>query len=205
MVVLAILAVVGVVMYVQRSPSDGAKPDVHSSVGRDILVMRTPGGLLEVSTVRATELFDTKYVYSLLGMKVGETAPHIRVPAMYRYHVELAPEWVIRRSGETFSVIAPAVKPSLPVAVDLAQMQKDVGGTWYLIPFGDAEDLDALEKRITAKLEEKARSSVYVNMQRDAARKTVREFVEKWLITQQEWKVAQRPTIVVIFSDEAPR
>ena len=76
-------------------------------------------------------------------------------------------------------MIAPPVKASLPVAVDLAKMQKDVSGSWYLVVFNDKEDLDALEKEITAKLEAKAKSDVYRNMQRDAARKTVEEFVEK--------------------------
>jgi len=78
-----------------------------------------------------------------------------------------------------FKVIAPPVKASLPVAVDLARMEKDVGGSWYLVVFNDKEDLDALEKEITARLEAKAKSDVYRNMQRDAARKTVEEFVGK--------------------------
>ena len=34
-----------------------------------------------------------------------------------------------------FTLVAPAVKPSLPVAVDLAGMQKDVAGAWFLLPF----------------------------------------------------------------------
>ena len=55
-----------------------------------------------------------------------------------------------------FTVVTPPVKPSLPVAVDLAKMEKDVGGSWMLVPFNEDEDLDALEREITAKLAEKA-------------------------------------------------
>jgi len=163
--------------------------------------MRTRGGLLEVSTIRAHEQFDKKFVYSVLGVTVGETVPHIRVPAVYRYHIELAPEWKIVRTDEVFTVVTPPVKPSLPVAVDLARMEKDVGGSWVLIPFNEHEDLNALEREITARLAEKAGSPVYLQMQREAARRTVAEFVRKWLVTQESWKAARQPRIEVMFGD----
>lgn len=174
---------------------------VHSGVGSEILVMRTSGGLLEVSTINANEQFDKKFVYSVFGMRIGETVPHIRVPAVYRYHIELAPKWKIIRTDDVFTVVTPPVKPSLPVAVDLAKMEKDVGGSWILVAWNDDEDLDALEREITAKLAEKAKSSVYLQMQREHARKTVTEFVEKWLVTQESWKAAKQPRIEVLFAD----
>ena len=34
-------------------------------------------------------------MYSVLGHEVGETVAHIRVPATYRYHIELAPKWKV--------------------------------------------------------------------------------------------------------------
>jgi hypothetical protein len=73
--------------------------DVVSGLGTEILVMRTPGGLLEVSRITATEQFDKKCVYTVLGRKVGETVAYIRVPAVFRYHIELAPEWEVYRTG----------------------------------------------------------------------------------------------------------
>lgn len=175
--------------------------EVASGPGTEILVMRTPGGELEVARIIATEQFDKKFVYSVLGAEVGKTVAHIRVPATYRYHIELAPEWEVTRRGEVFKVITPPVKPTLPVAVDLAKMEKDVGGDWYLVVLNDQQDLDALEREITAKLEEKAKSDVYVGWQRDGARKTVTEFVEKWLVTQQAWKAAEKPRIEVEFGE----
>lgn len=163
--------------------------------------MRTPGGLLEVARLQVMEQFDKKFIYTLVGLEVGETVAHIRVPATYRYHIELAPEWEVYRKGDVFTVITPPIKPSLPVAVDLAKMEKDVGGTWYLVPFNDVEDLDALEREITAKLEQKASSDVYRGLQREAARKTVKEFVAKWLVTQQEWKDTETPRVEVAFGE----
>jgi hypothetical protein len=176
--------------------------DVRSGPGNEILVMRTKGGLLEVSTIRANEQFDKKFVYTVLGLKVGETVPHIRVPAVYRYHVELAPEWTIIRTGDVFTVVTPPVKASLPVAVDLAHMQKDVGGTWILIPFNEQADLESLQREITATLAAKADSPAYRQLQREDARKTVTEFVKKWLVTQAQWQSESRSTIRVLFPDE---
>jgi hypothetical protein len=176
--------------------------DVVSGLGEETLVMRTPGGLLEVSTIHANEHFDEPFTYSLLGIEIGRTVPHIQVPAVYRYHIELAPEWPVRRLDRAFTVVAPAVKPSLPVAVDLARMQKDVGGSWVLVALNADDDLDALERQITAKLATKASSAVYLQMQREQARQTVVEFVRKWLMTQGRWQNAADLAIRVRFADE---
>ena len=202
---IAVVVGFGVVLWLfasSRLTSRSGGEEVHSALGREILVMRTPGGLLEVATIRATEQFDTTFTYKVLGLKVGETVPHIRVPATYRYHVELAPEWQVRRREAVFSVIAPPVRASLPVAVDLGQMQKDVGGSWVLVPFNATDDLDALQRRITGKLAEKAESPAYLQLQREQARRTVTEFVRKWLVTQQEWQSATHPQVQVRFADE---
>jgi hypothetical protein len=176
--------------------------EVHSGPATEILVMRTKGGLLEVSRILATEQFDTRFVYSVLGFEVGETVPHIRVPAVYRYHIELAPEWRIIRTGSLFTVVTPPVKPSLPVAVDLANIQKDVGGTWLLLPFNRSDDLNALERKVTPTLADKAGSPAYLQLQREEARKTVTEFVKKWLVTQTPWTTELGATIRVFFADE---
>jgi hypothetical protein len=175
---------------------------VRSAASDEILVMRTRGGLLEVSRIHATEVLDTRFVYSVLGIPVGETVPSIRVPAVYRYHVELAPEWRVLRTGEVFTVVAPPVQPSLPVAVDLGRMEKSASGTWVLLPFTETDALDELERSVTAKLAAKARSPAQIERQRAAARRTVLEFVRKWLVTQAQWQSAARPRIRVLFADE---
>lgn len=199
---LAVVAWFGYQRLADLLPWSRTAGEVRSGIGNEILVMRTRGGLLEVATIRATEQFDKKFVYSVLGFEVGETVPHIRVPAVYRYHVELAPEWTIIRSGNVFTVVTPPVKPSLPVAVDLAHMQKDVGGTWILVPFNERADLDSLQREITATLAGKAASPAYLQLQREEARKTVTEFVKKWLVTQVPWQTESGSTIRVLFPDE---
>jgi hypothetical protein len=176
--------------------------DVRSTASDEIMVMRTPGGLLEVSRIHATEEFDTKFVHTLVGIPVGETVPRIRVPAVYRYHIELAPEWRVLRTSETFTVVAPPVRPSLPVAVDLSRMEKDASGTWVLLPFTETDAIDDLERQLTARLARKAVMPAYIELQREHARKTVTEFVRKWLITQAQWRSVSRPKLRVLFADE---
>ena len=56
-------------------------------------MLRTRGGVLEVSTIRTTEVFDATVKHSVFGIEIGEIAPRIRVPAIYRFYVELEPEW----------------------------------------------------------------------------------------------------------------
>ena len=178
-----------------------AGSEVRSGMGTEILFMRTPGGLLEVSSMRMTEQFDKRFVYEVLGLEVGETVAHVRVPATYRYHIQLAPQWKIERTDEVFRVVTPPVKPSLPVAVDLAHLEQDEGGTWLLLPFNADADREALLREITGKLSQKAASPAYLALQREDARKTVTEFVEKWLVTQEPWQSAKQPRIEVVFSD----
>jgi hypothetical protein len=175
---------------------------VRSPIGSEIMVMRTRGGLLEVSTLRTVEVLDRRITYSILGIDVGETVPRIRVPAWYRYRIELAPEWQVRREGNVFTVVAPAERPALPVAVDLSRMEKETSGTWILLPFTSTAALDELERSITDELAKKAVSPAYRQMQRETARATVSEFVGKWLLDQPQWRAAEGSRVVVRFADE---
>jgi hypothetical protein len=183
-------------------PASRTMGEVQSGFPEEILVMRTKGGLLEVSTVQVKETLETRFSYTILGIPVGETVPRIRVPAVYRYHIELAPEWKVLRTADTFTVIAPPLKPSLPVAVDFRHMEKDVSGSWVLVPFTSTEDLEDLERSITERLARNAVSPVRVGAQKDEARKTVAEFVSKWLVTQTQFKAVAPTSVRVLFSDE---
>ena len=164
------------------------------------LVMRTKGGLLEVSRILATEHFESSQSHTILGVPVGNTITHIRVPAVYRYHIELAPEWRIILRDKTFIVIAPPVKPTLPVAIDTALLASYSSGAWSI--FTGHTLLNQLQRSITQALALRAITPNYVQIQRETARKTVAEFVAKWLITQARWKAFSSYPVRVFFSDE---
>ena len=169
-------------------------------VTQDMVVMRTTGGLLEVSTIAAEERFDSTTDHTVLGVPVGKTVAQIRVPTVYRYHLPLAKEWDFRISGGTLIVVAPSVRPSLPVAIDTGKRASFSSGIWS--PITGAAAVDALQRSITRKLAEKAASPQLLLLQREVARQTVSEFVQKWVIDQPRWKGRKPPTVFVFFEDE---
>jgi Holliday junction resolvase len=164
------------------------------------LVSRTPGGLLEVATVHTTELFEKKSMLTIAGLNMGTTVSQIRVPAVYRYQIRLAADWRAYVSGGKLLVIAPAMTPSLPVAVDTGKMEMQTTAGWARA--NAQENLEALHREITGALEVKAKSPQYVDVQREQARKTVVEFVSKWLLEQERWKHIKPEQVKVYFADE---
>ena len=164
------------------------------------LVMRTPGGLLEVSTVTSEERFDSTTNHTLLGVPLGKTVAQIRVPAVYRYHIPLAKDWDIRQSGAALVVIAPAARPTLPVAINTAKLESFSSGTWSLVT--GRESLALLQKSITEILEKRAASPEMTLLQRESARQTVSEFVQKWVLENPRWRNLKAPTVFVFFEDE---
>lgn len=187
--------------YQFQSARDVESRDIlHVSAADEPVVMRTSGGLLEVSTIKVSERFESSKAHFFLGAHLGKTATQIRVPVVYRYHIELAPEWKIRLRDKTFIVIAPPVKPTLPVAIQTTAIEKESSGVWSAL-IGNSL-LNKLERSISPVLASRAESPPYVGLQREASRKTVTEFVYKWLITQERWKSASAYPIQVYFSDE---
>ena len=189
-------------LWLSRRAAEGERRLESWSAALDqVEVIRTEGGLLQVSSIRAPEYFKAVKPHDVLGIDLGATTTHIRVPATYHFHIELAREWKVRvRPDGTVIVIAPPVKPTLPVAIDTARLERQAEGRWSL--FTGARELEALQRTITSQLAEKAASPGYIAFQRDAARQTVAEFVQRWLVTQERWKAARGGTVRVFFADE---
>jgi hypothetical protein len=187
------------VILVYRTWFSTPSTQTSSSTGT-ALVMRTPGGLLEVSSIAAEERFDSTTNHTVLGVPMGRTVAQVRVPAVYRYHIPLAKEWSIHLSGNTLIVVAPPVQPSLPVAIDSGKLESFSSGLWS--PITGPAAVSALQKSITARLSEKAASPALILLQREAARLTLGEFVQKWAVEQSHWKGLKQPTVLVFFADE---
>lgn len=188
----------------QRAGDSDRRFESGSASLDQVIVVRTEGGLLQVSTVHAPEYFKAVKPHDVLGFDLGATTTHIRLPATYHYHLELAREWRVRvrnvGGAASVLVIAPAVKPTLPVAIDTARLERQAEGRWSL--FTGAGELAALERTITQQLAEKAASPGYIAFQREAARQTVAEFVRQWLLAQERWKALRGAPVHVYFADE---
>jgi hypothetical protein len=164
------------------------------------VVMRTPGGLLEIATVTVHERFKRTDTKEFWGIPLGTTVSIIQVPVVYRYHIEMAKEWPIQLNGHTAVVRAGEVKPSLPPAIDTSRMEKYTQSGWAR--FNKDENLALLEKSITPELQARAHNAGIRQLAVDAGRQTVREFVTTWLLKEQGWKRDADHKVVVLFPGE---
>jgi hypothetical protein len=189
------------VVWLSRLWGEPARRSSNQAPALDqVEVIRTKGGLLAVSTIKAPESFHATADHTILGVPVGQTTSQIRVQAVYSYHVELAPEWKVTLRDKTLIVIAPRVKPTLPVAIDTARLERYVSGAWSV--FTGPAELDRLQRSISQALAAKAALPSYIQFQREAARATVTEFVGKWMLGQERFKAGADYKVRVFFADE---
>ncbi|MFN7138439.1 MAG: hypothetical protein ACK4UN_03780 [Limisphaerales bacterium] len=166
---------------------------------------RSPGGNLELATATQTETFertDTRTVawdYLYLGTTITE----IKVPVTYRYHIQLSDPWRIDVSTNTCIVYAPTIRPSLPPAIHTDRMEKRSSAGWAR--FNAREQLDELEKSITPTLNKYAGDRRRIALVREECRKTVAEFIQQWLLREDQWRADRFHTIKVVFPDEVNR
>jgi hypothetical protein len=164
------------------------------------VVMRSPGGLLEIATVTIYERFKRIDKMEFWGIPLGSTVSTIQVPVTYRYHIEMAKEWPIYINGKTAVVRTPDVRPSIPAAIDTSKMEKYTENGWAR--FNKDENLDVLERSITPELATRANNPAIRQLAIDAGRQTVREFVTNWLLKEQGWKRDAESEVVVLFPGE---
>ena len=161
-------------------------------------------GRLEVAVKESMETFKRKDEKATLWnlIDLGTTVSEIKVPATYRYHLELAEEWKIEIKDKCCVVHAPSLKASLPVAIQTDKMEKSSDSGWAR--FDDAEKLDTLERQITPRLNKRASESGHMRAAQKEARDVVARFVRKWLLNSDQWKEDRFSSITVMFANEDP-
>jgi hypothetical protein len=167
-------------------------PEVHS----------THGDVLEVAVSRSDETFtrtDSRWI-AWDWLYLGTTVAEIRVPVTYRYHVRLSDHWRLAARDQVCIVLAPPIRPSLPPAIHIDEMEKRAESGWARF---DAEhQLKALEKSMISTLGERAGDDAHMNLVRAAARQSVATFVRNWLMREDHWRTDRFTSIVVVFPDE---
>ncbi|MBA4148884.1 MAG: hypothetical protein H0X66_12280 [Verrucomicrobia bacterium] len=163
---------------------------------------RTPGGNLELATSMQTETFERSDMKTVAWdyLYLGTTIVEIKVPVTYRYHLQLSDPWRLDVSGNTCIVYAPQIRPSLPPAIHTDKMEKRASSGWAR--FNAQEQLDDLQKSITPTLEKYAGDRRHLKFVREECRKTVAEFVQHWLLREDQWQTNRFHTIKVIFPEE---
>lgn len=161
--------------------------------------MPTDGLPLWVSSIQGIERFSRSTNKSLLGFSFGTTTTQVQVAATYRYHMSLAKPLPLRRVGDAVIVSAPDIEPDLPVAFDTSTVIRWSENGWAR--FDKVDQLQGLEREITAGLAQRARSASYMEMARGAGRRTVAKFVKTWALKQPWWE--PRVKVIVLYPGES--
>lgn len=152
----------------------------------EIILVRTPGGMLEVGTLVRNEEFkwSTEYTCPLIdcGKLLGKTISELRVPVHYTYRIPLAAEWKLKFRDSYYELVVPPEEPKLPPAIDLSKLQLKTDGKW-LSP-NVAANQASLLKNFSPLINKKAKQKVYIDAQREQAKKTIAEFARKWMLEQ---------------------
>lgn len=162
----------------------------------------TEGNILEVATATSTERFTRKTNLEMFGktLPLGTTVSEISVPATYRYYIDLNDDWFVTTDGSRLLVLAPKIRPSLPVAFDTAKVQKKSQAGWARWD-GD-ENMEELERTITSRLAVRASDDSSLKKIREASREPVAKFVQSWLLSREAWGDAKFEEISVMFEGE---
>lgn len=132
----------------------------------------------------------------------GTTRVDVRVPATFRYAVSLKEKWDVRteltQNGAICRVVAPDIRPVLPVAFDTRQLEVKATTTWLRLD-GD-ERAAEMTREITPFLTK--RSGERARQARDSARQAIAEFVRGWLADRGQWGAGKFQHVIVYFPDE---
>lgn len=151
-----------------------------------VIVLRTPGGLLEVATLNRVEEFgwQTKYTCPLLdcGKLLGATVTRVRVPVHYTYRIPLAATWELRLEGKEYVLYVPPVQPATPPAIETSKIEFETRSGW-MSP-GEKLNVQSTLRQLGPELERRATQSHYLEMQEPHAAKTIAEFARRWMRDQ---------------------
>lgn len=194
-----------VVIVYRILPRTGLTPAAHDWTAEwraDPPVVSTlPGGLLETATIRMGEDFYKSDAKTWWGIYLGNTVSHVQVAATYRYGVPLADSaWQVITRGSTTVVLAPDLRPSVPVAIDTSTWREKTENGWAR--FDKQEQLEDLRRSISTDLAERASDEGRVALAREASRRTIAEFVEGWLLTHEDWESGVFSAVKVYFAGE---
>ena len=140
-----------------------------------IVLLRTPGGFLEVGALEKVEEFgwSSRYTCPIVDCPdlLGPTISRIRVRARFVYRIPLAAEWKLVPRGDHYELAVPEPQLQVPVAFHTQDMQIQTTEKSWLSP----HDRFAIGR---------GAEPAYLRAQQANAEKTVAEFAQKWMLEQ---------------------
>ena len=165
-------------------------------------IIPTHGGLLVIARIKGYETFTrtdaepVRLMFNLIQIPLGVTVSQIRTAALYQYQIQLEEKWPIRCSATRCVVRTGPVELATPVAIYSEETVRKTESGWGR--FDKAQNLQALEKELSARLRERGLQPRNRDVGLRDGRNTVREFVQTWL--RKETGVARE--VVVLFPGE---
>jgi len=196
--------VVGIAVAVSSSWQGRKEQAVQVLDPARIVLLRTPGGFLEVGSLEKAEEFGWSSSWDCgpvadCGKLFGTTVSRLRVRARYTYRIPLADEWRLVRDGAQWRLQVPEVQLATPVPFHTGDVEISTSSGWLAPPVGPNREL--LLRNIGPELARRGVDPAYLQAQRPLARKTVAEFARRWMIEQR--KGSDLP-IQVTFSGPPP-
>lgn len=170
-------------------------------VGDKYKVVRTPGGMLEVSTLIKHETLAWQTSWTCpLGLCNGlpNSLSQISAVAHYTYRVSLAEYWILEKMSDQplkYRLKAPKLEPKLPVAVSLSSIRVNKDNGNLISPSGP--DQQKMQNYLQQALAQRAMDPSYIKVQSNDAVKTIEEFARKWMSADGE-KISDKAVIEVI-------
>lgn len=169
-----------------------------------VRIVRTPGGLLEVATLKKVEEFGWQVAHQCplidCGELLGKTTSEIKVTAHYTYRIPLQETWTLRLNAGHYELVVPPMEAKVPVAFDTSGMQiRTEKGGWLSPAAGP--NREAVVRQLGGELTRRAERADYKRVLQDQAAATVAEFAQRWMSEQMQ--PAQHP-IKVTFGAAAP-
>jgi hypothetical protein len=154
-----------------------------------VRIVRTPGGMLEVVTLRKPEVFGWQASYTCPVINcaelLGKTTSEVQVTAHYTYRIPLAAEWKLKFQKDHYELEVPPLEPKLPVAFDTARMRVRTEKDSWLSP-ASGPNREAVVRNLGAELEVRSQSAEALAMAERQASLTVAEFARRWMTEQME-------------------
>jgi hypothetical protein len=152
-----------------------------------IIVLRTPGGFLEVAALEKVEEFgwSSRYTCPVVDCPslLAPTIARVRVRAHFAYRVPLAAEWKLTLHGDHYELAVPEPELQVPVAFHTDDMQVQTTETGWLSPPA-GPNREAVVQHLGPELARRGSDAAYLQAQRPAAEKTIQEFARKWMLEQ---------------------
>lgn len=203
--ILLVLAASSVVALAVGIRSFGSNEQPRPVLAKDeIIVLRTPGGMLEVATLITNEEFrwSTTHTCPIVNCEklFGATLSEVRVPVHYTYRIPLSAEWKLKLEKDHFDLVVPLPEPKLPAAIVTEKLEIRTDKKWFSPNQG--ENRESVIRNLGPELNRRALHKKYIDAQRETARKTVVEFAQKWMLAQGVPANVRGYPIRVIFPDD---